>query len=116
MDLAYKYLFAFVALATGLLLNVILTSVISGILFYIDREFIDGDIIIKDDHEWIIINISLFNTILYSKELGRWRFIKNEFIRKDLQKDWRKMKISDQEIKRLRKEYNKINRQTLNFE
>lgn len=113
MELLYKYSFAFVALLIGLLLNELLLSLINGILFYIDREFVEGDIIIKENNQWIIINIGFQKTILYCKELDRWRFIKNDSIRKDLERDSNKNQVPLKEIKTLRLKYNKTNKKIL---
>lgn len=65
----------------GLIIKDILTSIIFGIMFYLDQQFKEGDIIFIDGEEAIIQKIGLTITVFKIRETSRWRYVKNDKIR-----------------------------------
>lgn len=70
-----------IIIVIGLVVKDILTSFAFGVMFYLDPQFKEGDIVYIDNDEAIIQKIGISVTIFKVMETGRWRYIKNEKIR-----------------------------------
>lgn len=65
----------------GLITKDILTSFVYGIMFYLDPQFVEGDVVYIDGEKAIIQKIGLTVSIFKNIENSRWLYIKNEKIR-----------------------------------
>ena len=65
----------------GLLIKDLLTTFVYGLMFYLDKAFNEGDEVIIDDKEAIIIKIGLRKTVFMLKENGNWIYIPNDKVR-----------------------------------
>jgi small-conductance mechanosensitive channel len=70
-----------IAVVIGLVLKDILTSLAFGIMFYLDPQFVEGDVVYIDGEKAIIQKIGISVTIFKIYDTSRWRYIKNEKIR-----------------------------------
>lgn len=75
-----KYLSLGGGLVISLVIKDLLTSFAKGLSFYIDRNFHEGDEILIDDKEAVIIKIGFIRTIFRMKEDGNWRYVHNSRI------------------------------------
>lgn len=65
----------------GLTMKDLLTSASFGFLFYIDKNFNEGDNVYVDGQLSTIVNISIKRTIFKIHETNRWKYVPNSRIR-----------------------------------
>lgn len=73
---------ALLTIAIGLAVKDLVTTFVSGFLFYLNRDFNQGDIVYLDGEECVIIKIGFRQTIFGIKN-GRgetWRYVYNHRI------------------------------------
>lgn len=74
---------AFLTLVLGLAAKEFVVTFTSGFLFFLNRQFNEGDRIIIDGHKGIIVKIGIRQTVfgLEEKDGYIWRFVYNDRIK-----------------------------------
>lgn len=71
----------YISIGIGLILTLVakdlLASLVAGVSFYIDKNFREGDNVILEDEEAVIVKIGLIRTIFRMKKNGNWYFVHN---------------------------------------
>ena len=72
---------AFVVIITGLIAKDILSAAAFGIMFFLDRNFHEGDNVYINGQLATIIKISLTKSIFKMHDSNRWKYVHNSRIR-----------------------------------
>ena len=74
---------ALITIGIGMAVRDMLTTFVSGLLFYFNRQFNEGDVVYLDGEKAIIVKIGMRQTV-FGVENGRgyvWRYIYNDKIK-----------------------------------
>lgn len=77
----YQIVAAGIAIVFSLIAKDILSSAAFGIMFYLDKNFNEGDNVYINGQLATIIKISLTTSIFKMQENGRWKYVHNSRIR-----------------------------------
>jgi len=74
-----KYMSLIITLIIGLLIKDVASNLVSGVLFYLDKNFNDGDTVYIDGYPAIIIKIGIRTTVfgITNSRGYTWRFVQN---------------------------------------
>lgn len=72
---------AFIVIISGLIIKDILSAAAFGIMFYLDRNFHEGDNVYVNGQLATIIKISLTKSIFKMHDSNRWKYVHNSRIR-----------------------------------
>lgn len=70
-----------VSFIIGFVIKDLLTTFAYSLMFYLDKDFVEGDNVIVDGELATIINIKLTRTIFRMAKNGNWRYVHNSKIR-----------------------------------
>jgi len=72
-----------VSLIIGLIVKEIATSLVMGLLFKLNPQFQEGDVVLLDDKRAVIIKVGIRNTVFqFENEHGTvWRYVPNTTIK-----------------------------------
>lgn len=70
-----------IAIIVGLIVKDVLSASVFGILFYLDRNFHEGDTVYINGQLSTIIKISLTKSIFKMHDSNRWKYVHNSRIR-----------------------------------
>lgn len=70
-----------VIIVAGLIFKDVLSSSVFGILFYLDRNFHEGDTVYINGQLSTIIKISLTKSIFKMHDSNRWKYVHNSRVR-----------------------------------
>jgi len=76
------YISMAITVVIGLIAKDIASNFVSGLLFYLDKNFLPGDTVYIDGHKAIIVKIGIRTTVfgLYNGRGYTWRFVLNSQI------------------------------------
>lgn len=75
------YIWMAITFVFTLLFKDILTTLLYGFLFYLDKNFNEGDEVLLDGEEALIVKIGIRKTVFMMKKTGNWRYVVNDKIR-----------------------------------
>lgn len=80
---AIAYLTAMIAISIGLIIKDVLVNFTSGIMFYMNKNFNDGDHIYLDGEHAIIIRVGFRHTVfqVINEDKVCWRYISNDRVK-----------------------------------
>lgn len=70
--------FSWIVILLSIIIKDILISLASGLLFYFDPHFQEGDVIYFENKKCIVQKIGISKTVFRTIEGNRWIYIKNE--------------------------------------
>ena len=80
---AIAWITALITIAIGLAAKDLVTTFVSGLLFYLNKDFNEGDIIFLNEEQCVIIKIGIRQTV-FGFDNGRgetWRYVYNDRIK-----------------------------------
>lgn len=69
-----------ITIVFGLLIKDLLTNFVYGIMFYLDKNFNEGDIIYFNNQKYTIIKNGLLSSVFQNEETKRWAYVRNSKI------------------------------------
>lgn len=75
------YISILIGIIISLTVKDLLSSFVNGLSFYIDKNFHEGDNVILDGEETVIMKIGFMRTIFRYKKTGNWFFVHNDRIK-----------------------------------